>query len=55
MPTSQQYRQQADECLDLTKEANEWYVKMALLELAAVFNKRAKILEHSGTDRALAC
>jgi hypothetical protein len=45
MPTSQQYRQQADECLKLVDEANEWYIRMALLQLAAEFKKRAENLE----------
>ena len=45
MPTSQDYRQQADECLAMTNEAKEWYVRMALLRLAAEFKKRAESLE----------
>jgi hypothetical protein len=45
MPTSQEYRQRADECLKLTNEANEWYVRMALLQLASEFKKRAENLE----------
>jgi hypothetical protein len=45
MPTSQDYRQQADECLAMTNKANEWYVRMALLQLAAEFKKRAENLE----------
>ena len=31
MPTSQEYPQQADECLEIVNEAKEWYVRMALL------------------------
>ena len=34
MPTSKEYRQRADECVELMCEANEWYVNTALLELA---------------------
>jgi hypothetical protein len=45
MPTSQEYRQQADECLEIVNEAKEWYVRMALLQLAAEFKKRAESLE----------
>jgi hypothetical protein len=45
MPTSQEYRQQADECLKLVNGAKEWYVRMALLQLAAEFKKRAERLE----------
>jgi hypothetical protein len=45
MPTSKEYRQRADECVELMSEANEWYVNTALLELAAVFRIRAEKLE----------
>src|SRR5215471_17413080 len=45
MPTSQEYRQQADTCLELVDQAQQWYVRMALLELAAEFKKRADDLE----------
>jgi hypothetical protein len=48
MPTPKEYRQRAHECLELTREeANEWYVKTALLQLAAEFQKRAERLERS--------
>ncbi len=47
MPTPKEYRQRADECLELTKEPNEWYVKTALLELAAEFQMRAEKLERT--------
>jgi len=49
MPTSNDYRQQADECVELMSEANEWYVNTALLELSAVFRKRAEKLERPET------
>ena len=45
MPTPKEYRQQACECLELTDEDNQWYVKTALLKLAAEFQKRAERLE----------
>jgi hypothetical protein len=45
MPTSKEYRQRADECVELMSKANEWYVNTALLELAAVFRNRAEKLE----------
>jgi hypothetical protein len=45
MPTPKEYRQRADECLELMKEPNEWYVRIALLELATEFQKRADKLE----------
>ena len=47
MPTPKAYRLRADECLELTNEADEWYVKTALLQLAAEFQKRAERLERS--------
>jgi hypothetical protein len=45
MPTSQEYRRQVDICLKLVDEAKEWYVRMALLQLATEFKKRAEDLE----------
>ena len=45
MPTSNDYRQRADECVELMNEVNEWYVNTALLELAVVFRNRAEKLE----------
>jgi hypothetical protein len=45
--TPKEYRLRARECLELTDEANEWYVKTALLQLAAEFQRRAERLEHS--------
>jgi hypothetical protein len=47
MPTSNEYRLRADECLELMNEANQWYVNTALLKLAAEFQKRAERLERS--------
>ena len=50
MPTSKEYRQRADECVELMCEANEWYVNTALLELAEAFRIRAEKLErYEGT------
>ena len=45
MPTPKEYRLRAHECLELTNKPNEWYVKAALLDLAAEFQKRAEKLE----------
>jgi hypothetical protein len=46
MPTSsQEYRRLADECLEVVNEPKEWYVRVALLQLAAEFKKRAEHLE----------
>jgi hypothetical protein len=50
MPTPKEYRQQACECLELSDETNQWYVKTALLQLAVEFLKRAKQLERSQTS-----
>ena len=47
MPTPREYRLRAHECLELTNEANEWYVKTALLQLAAEFQRRAEKLEQA--------
>ncbi len=51
MPTSKEYRQRADECVELMSEANEWYVNTALLELVAVFRDRAEKLERPGRTK----
>ena len=40
MPTSQEYPQRADECLEIVNEAKEWYVRMALLQLAVTAFRR---------------
>jgi hypothetical protein len=45
-PTAKEYRQRAHECLELTNEANPWYVKTALVRLAEEFQRRAERLEH---------
>jgi hypothetical protein len=50
MPTPKEYRQQACECLELSDETNQWYVKTALLQLALEFLKRAATLERSLTS-----
>jgi hypothetical protein len=47
MPTAKEYRQQAEECLKLAEEAEELYVKTALIELAADFNAMAEKLKDS--------
>jgi hypothetical protein len=51
MPTPKEYRERADECLELMTEPNEWYVKTALLELALEFQKRAQKLDRSAATR----
>ena len=47
VPTPKEYRERARECVELTNEPNEWYVKTALLLLAAEFRRRAEKLERT--------
>ena len=49
MLTPQEYRQHAVECRGLAEQANELYVKAALLELAAEFQQMAEFLEEPRT------
>ena len=42
MPTSKVYWQHAEQCLELAKEAEDFYVKSALTELAEKFKKQAE-------------
>jgi hypothetical protein len=42
MPTSKECRLHAEECLELAKQAAEFYVKNALIELAEDFKKQAE-------------
>ena len=53
MPTSKEYRQRAEECLQLASTAEDFYVKTSLAELAADFTKMAESLdaETIHTDR----
>jgi len=48
MPTAEEYRRHAQECLQLAKEAKELYAKQTMMELAAEFNKAAD--EHQLTS-----
>jgi hypothetical protein len=45
MTTSKEYRQHAEECRELAKEAEEFYVKTALIELADEFKAQAEKIE----------
>jgi hypothetical protein len=45
MPTAKEYRQQAQDCLELAGEATEPYAIRAMMELAEEFNKAADELE----------
>jgi hypothetical protein len=48
MNSAKVYRQRADECAQLANEATEVYVKVALTELAAEFQKFADAMEREG-------
>src|ERR1700730_2825816 len=50
IPTPKEYRQHAEECLELAKEAEEFYVKTALIELADEFKEQAEKIEHQQED-----
>ena len=41
MPTPKEYRQQAQACLRLAREAKEAYVRTALVELARELSRKA--------------
>jgi hypothetical protein len=45
MNTPKEYRLRARACLQLANEASEIYVKVALVELATKFRKRASCME----------
>ena len=42
MPTSKVCYEHAQQCLELAKEAEDFYVKSALIELAEKFKKQAE-------------
>ena len=42
MPSSKEYGPHAQQCLELAKEAEDFYVKSALIELAERFKSRLK-------------
>ena len=42
MPSSKEYWLHAQQCLELAKEAEDFYVKSALIELAEKFKKQAE-------------
>jgi hypothetical protein len=49
MPTAKEYRRQAQDCLELAKEAKEVYAVRALTELADEFNKAADEVERKSS------
>jgi hypothetical protein len=52
MPTSKEYRQQAEDCMNLASEAEELYVKTALTEMAADLEGLAEKLEQRTSGSA---
>ena len=53
MPTSKEYRRQAEDCMNLASEAEELYVKTALTEMAADFEGLAEKLQQRTTGFCL--
>jgi len=51
MPTAKEYRLEAKACLELADEANEFYVKTALIELARDYQRAARQAE--GRERGM--
>jgi len=51
MPTVQQLRTQAKQCLELANRTNDLYAKNALKELAQNLNRQARQAEHRDRDR----
>jgi hypothetical protein len=54
MPTPNEYRELAAECLERVSGASEWYVKTALLELSVEFRRRAEKLDLAEQQRVAA-
>jgi hypothetical protein len=50
MPTPREYRQQAEDCMNLASETDILYVKVALTEMAADFTETAEKLELVNSD-----
>lgn len=51
MDTAMEYRQRAENCLQLANEASDAYVKVALTELASEFRGMADTAESYGINR----
>jgi hypothetical protein len=54
LPTPVEYHQRAKECLQLAGEAEEFFVKAALIELAAEFEQMAESQEEAATVKRIA-
>ena len=53
MPTTKELRLQAKECLELAKATNQYYVRIALTELAQKLNREARQAERRERDTVL--
>jgi hypothetical protein len=51
MPTAKEYRLEAKAFLELADQANEFYVKTALIELARDYNRAARQAERRELDK----
>ena len=51
MPTAKEYRWEAKACLELARQADELYVKTALIELARDYNRSARKAERRERDQ----
>ena len=51
MPTPNEFRKNAEDCLKLAREAPEMYARMALIEMATEFRVMAEHLERAATRR----
>ena len=51
MPTPNEFRKNAEDCLKLARETPEIYAKMALIEMATEFGAMAEHLERAATRR----
>ena len=47
MPMAKEYRQQAQECLELARASTDLFAKQSMMELADEFNKAADAYERS--------
>jgi hypothetical protein len=54
MPTPNEYRELAAECLERVSGASEGYAKTALLELSVEFRRRAEKLDRAEQQRVAA-
>jgi hypothetical protein len=51
MPTPKEFRKNAQDCLRLAHETDEFYARLALIEMATEFRLMAEHLEREATRR----